>query len=65
MSSVGEDIKVEIKRNQELQKMYQEIPTGFIGASMIQLDIDAAIKALAEGDIIKILTAYEKLKANE
>jgi hypothetical protein len=65
MSSVGEDIQVEIKRNQELKSMYDVIPAGFIGASMIQLDIDDAIKALASGDIIAILKAYEKLKSNE
>jgi hypothetical protein len=65
MSSVGEQIQVEIKRNQELKKMYDDIPTGFIGASLIQQDIDDAVKALAEGDIIKILLAYEKLKNNE
>lgn len=65
MSSLGEEIQVEIKRNQELKKMYDDIPTGFIGSSLIQLDIDAAIKALAEGDVVKILQAYEKLKGNE
>lgn len=65
MSSVGEQIQVEIKRNTELKKMYDDVPLGFIGASMIQQDIDFAVKALAEGNIIKILQAYEKLKSNE
>lgn len=65
MSSVAEDIQLEIIRNQELKQIYEGIPMGFIGASMIQLDIDFAIKALAEGNIINILSAYEKLKANE
>lgn len=63
--TVGEDIQVEIKRNQELKKIYDGIPTGFIGASMIQQDIDYAVKALAEGDIVNILQAYQKLKGNE
>lgn len=65
MSTIGEDIQIEIKRNQELKKMYDDIPTGFIGASLIQQDIDFAIKALAENNVIKILQAYEKLKNNE
>jgi len=63
--TVGEDIQVEIKRNQELLQLYKEIPTGLFGATMIQADIDSAIKALAEGDIIEILKAYERLKNNE
>lgn len=65
MSSVAEQIQVEIKRNQELKKIYDDVPAGFIGASLIQQDIDDAVKALAEGDVIAILRAYEKLKNNE
>jgi len=67
MASVGEEILVELKRNRELLKIYQELPggAGFIGAQFINADIDAAEKALAENDVIAILQCYEKLKGNE
>lgn len=65
MSSLAEELPIEIKRNQELKSIYNGIPTGFIGASLIQLDIDAAVKSLADGDVIAMLQAYEKLKGNE
>jgi hypothetical protein len=66
-TSVGEAIVGELKRNRELLKVYQELPdnAGFIGAQFINADIDAAEKALAEGDVIAILQCYEKLKGNE
>lgn len=67
MASVGEEILVELKRNRELVKLYQELPDGVgtIGAMLINQDIDAAEKALAENDVIAILQSYEKLKGNE
>lgn len=67
MSSVGEEILVELKRNRELLKVYQDLPdgAGAFGATMIEMDIDTAERALAENDVMKILTAYEKLKGNE
>lgn len=66
MSSVGEEILVELKRNRELLEMYKEIgPAGTFGATLISQDIDNAEQALAEGDVIKILQSYEKLKGNE
>lgn len=65
MSSLAEELPIEIRRNQELKSIYDDIPTGFIGASLIQLDIDIAVKALADGDVIAMLQSYEKLKNNE
>lgn len=67
MASVGEEILVELKRNRELLQIYKELPDGVgtFGATMIEMDIDTAERALAEGDVMKILAAYEKLKGNE
>lgn len=67
MSSVAEDILVELKRNRELLKVYHALPdgAGMFGATMISQDIDLAEEALAENDVVKILQAYEKLKGNE
>jgi hypothetical protein len=66
VSSVGEEILVELKRNRELLKVYIDLPNGvgIFGATMISNDIDTAEKALAEGDVVAILQAYEKLKGN-
>ena len=67
MSSVGEQILVELKRNRDLLDVYKGLPdgVGMFGATMINADIDFAEKALAENDVIAILQAYEKLKGNE
>jgi len=67
MSSVGEEILVELRRNRELLKIYQELPDGVgtFGATIISMDIDDAERALVEGDVIKMLQSYEKLKGNE
>lgn len=66
-TTVGEDILVELKRNRELVSVYLGLPDGAgqIGAALINADIDAAEKALAENDIVAILQSYEKLKGNE
>jgi hypothetical protein len=67
MSSVGEEILVELKRNRELLDVYRGLPDGVgaFGAAIINQDINMAEKALAEGDVIAILQSYEKLKGNE
>lgn len=66
MSSIGEAIQDEIKRNYELLAQYKAIgPAGFFGETMIRADLDAAHLALKEDNVIKIVQAYEKLKGNE
>lgn len=63
--NLAEGLASEIKRNQELLKMYEGIPTGFIGASMLKLDINRAIDVQASGDVVEMLVVFEKLKNNE
>lgn len=67
MTSLGEELPIEIKRNQELKALYDGLPDGVgaFGSAMIQQDIDAGVKALADGDVVKMLAVYEKLKNNE
>lgn len=66
MSSVGEEILVELKRNRELLDAYKEIgPVGTFRHMMITKDIEDAERALAENDVIKIIQSYEKLKGNK
>ena len=65
--NISEALAKEIKRSQELLLEYRKIPNGagFFGAWMIQASVDNAVNALASGDVIKILEAYEVIKDNE
>jgi hypothetical protein len=65
MANIAEALAKEIERNRELLEEYKKIPTGVFGAMMIDLDIKNAVEALASGDVIKILEAYEAMKDNE
>jgi len=65
MSSLAAALPEEIKRNQELKALYDGIPTGMFGSTMIQADINEGLDALASGDVVRMLQAYEKLKDNE
>ena len=64
-ANLAEVLDYEINRNRELLDDYRKIPTGGFGASMIDLDIRHAVSALASGDVIQILRAYEAMKNNE
>lgn len=48
-----EEIKKEIERCKELLVFYEEIPTGFFGASMIRMAIKNAESILQEGNWIE------------
>jgi hypothetical protein len=63
--NIAEAIALEIHRNRELLEVYRSLPTGAFGATTISIDIKNAVDALASGDVIKILQAYETLKKNE
>ena len=65
MENLADGLKKELKRNRELIVMYMSIPTGGFGASMIRQDIQAADKAILDGDVVAMLRAYNKLKENE
>jgi len=55
----------ELDRNKELLREYEAIPTGFIGASMIKLDIQKAEKSIEENNLVDMLSVFEILKNNE
>ncbi len=55
----------ECNRNRELKKVYNEIPTGAMGAALIQADIDQAEKAMGTGDVVEMLEIYNTMKSNE
>lgn len=66
MSSVGEEILVELERNRELLRSYRDIgPAGSFGHAMISQDIVDAEEALEGEDVIAVLRCYDKLRGNE
>lgn len=45
----------------EVLPIYDSIPTGKWAASAMRLDLDAAAKAMAEGDTVAMLSVYQSL----
>lgn len=64
--SFSELLAKEIERNRELLEMYKELPggVGVFGAAFINRDINYAIEALASGDVVEMIKAYESMKDN-
>jgi hypothetical protein len=67
MSTLGEAQPREMARvRDEVMPIYQEIGReGLPALTMMRLELDAAAKALAEGDVVAMLRAYESLKGFE
>jgi len=67
MSTLGEALPKEMARvRDEVMPIYQEIGReGLPALTMMRLELDAAAKALAEGDVVAMLCAYESLKGFE
>lgn len=60
-----EGLQKELQRNREILKIYEEIPQGAFGATMIKMAIDKAEKAMAEGDAVEMLKCYKELQETE
>lgn len=65
MSSLGEALPKEIERVHEVIKEYESVPMGYIAASFMKQDIKNAHEAMMIGDIVWMLSTYEKLKGYE
>ncbi len=67
MSSLGDELpKLMAQMRDELLPAYLSIgAAGAFGAHMIQAELDRATKALAEGDVIEMISCYESLKGME
>lgn len=62
-ATLADALPKEIERCQELLMQYAAIgPVGTFGATMIRREIDAAHKAMMEGDVVAMIRAYEALK---
>lgn len=65
-TTVGEDFPKQQARVREVLSQYHAIgPNGAFGAMMIEADLRAADEALASGDVVRILRAYQTLKEIE
>jgi hypothetical protein len=63
MDSLGTALPREMARVRDVVlPEYLAIPTGIFAATMMRADLDRAATALAEGDVIEMLRAYESLK---
>lgn len=63
MSSVGEDFPREQRRVRELLDVYRSLGrNGAFGAAALERVLTQAEEAMASGDVVKILFAYELLR---
>lgn len=62
--TLGEALPAEMARvRDELIPAYQSIgPAGAFGLLMLRQALDRAAKAMAEGDVVAMLRAYQELK---
>ena len=60
-----EGLQEELDRNRELLKMYEEIPAGAFGATMIRQSIKRAETAMANGDTIEMIRCFKELQETE
>ncbi len=64
--SVASDMPNQQARCRELLKVYHEIgPHGRFAAAMLEASLREADQALASGDIVRILQAYQRLRGHE
>ena len=62
MASLAQDFPKEQQRVRELLEVYNPIPTGAFGATMLRQALTRAEQAAASGDVIAMLRSYEELK---
>jgi hypothetical protein len=62
IETLGDALPKQIARCQELLKEYAALgPVGAFGYAVIQQEINTAINATAQGDVVAMLRAYEAL----
>lgn len=65
-NTLGDALPREMTRvRDEVLPAYLSIPEGIFAATMMRHSLDAAQKALAEGDVVAMLGCYEDLKGYE
>lgn len=62
METLGDALPKEIERVQEIIKEYESVPGGQFAAAFMKKDIQTAMAAMTEGDVVKMMTIYNELK---
>ena len=63
METLGDALPKELARVREMLGVYKSLgPVGAFGALMIERDLQEADTAMIEGDVVKMLRVYQKLK---
>lgn len=67
MESVGEALPKEMARvRDEVMPIWVEIgPPGHLGLMLLRMQLDIAARAMAEGDVVGMIRAYQALKGIE
>lgn len=66
VDTLGDALPREMTRvRDKVLPAYLSIPEGIFAATMMRQSLDAAQRALAEGDVVAMLTCYEDLKGYE
>lgn len=66
VQTLGDALPREMARvRDEVLPVYLSFASGLFAATLIRASLDAAAKALAEGDIVAMLRAYDSLKGYE
>lgn len=61
--ALGEALPLEMARvRDDLLPLYDATPAGIFAATLMRRDLDAAARAMAEGDTVAMLRLYESLK---
>lgn len=63
MTTLAEELPHQMARvRDEILPHYDAIPQGAFGAAMIRADLDAAAKAMVEGDTVAMIRLCQSLK---
>lgn len=65
IDTLGEALPREMSRVRDLIPIYDSVPMGHIAAGLMRASIDAAQRALAEGDVVAMIRCYQDLKGYE
>ena len=66
-TTLGEALPLEQARVRRLITVYRDLPDGVgsIGATLMELTLQEADQAVASGDVVAMMVAYERLKGCE
>lgn len=65
-TSLGEALPAEMARvRDKIMPVYSAIPEGIFALTLMRISLDAAAKAMIEGDVAAMIRAYEDLKGFE